>query len=304
MVWIIIIIALILLYILLSFLFFIFITNVKIPGPYKLINNKIEEVIKPYKNIYEDAAKWLRSKPKKEVNIKSKDGLRLHGIMLENPKAKGVILLAHGYRSTKERDVYAGAKNYYNMGLSILFIDQRCCGKSEGKYITFGVKESEDINEWIKYLRKNYKNKNIFLGGISLGATSVLLVNNPHVKAIVADSGFTSGWDEIKYCLKHYFYLPGFLFMPMINVFAKKIAKYNLKAKKTFDNLSKLNIPILFIHGNADDFVPTDNCVKNYEHYKGPKEILIIDGAQHGMSFLIDPETYLKTIKEFLKDYL
>lgn len=293
-----------LLYIIISYLIFIIICRVRNHSLLKIIDNNIKKSLITYNDIISNGLKWVENKPKEDIYIKSFDNLKLHGIMIKCKNSKGILLLAHGYRSTKERDIYSSLSEYYNLGFDILVIDQRGCGTSEGKYITFGLNESKDINKWVNYLHKNYPNKSIVLGGISLGATSVLLVNNPHVNCIIADSGFISPWEEINYCIKHYFHIPGIIFLPAINIFTNIISNFDLKKANTINNLKKLNIPILFIHGGDDDFVPCINTDLNYDNYHGPKELLIVDKANHGMSYLVDKNLYISTIKSFLDKYL
>ena len=104
------------------------------------------------------------------------------------------------------------------MGFSLLVIDERGCGLSEGKYITFGYNESKDINSWVNYIHRKYNNVKIILGGISLGASSTLMVNNKNVCAMIVDSAYISAWDEVKYCISHYFHIPGILFIYGINL--------------------------------------------------------------------------------------
>ena len=290
-------------YILICFIMFIFICYSNKVKAFKIIDRSIEDLLLPYKNIYYEALKWIKTHKYNNVSIKAYDGVKLTGIYFNNPKEKANLILAHGYRSKKERDLYASVHEYYNMGFSILLVDMRGCA-SGGKYITFGYKESKDLSKWVDYIYKKNPKSPIVLGGISLGATATLLTNNPHVKCMIEDSAFVSAYDEIKYCIKYYFHLPSIIFMPLISLFCKFLAGFSLKKTNTLDNLANLNIPILFIHGSKDDFVPVINCNINYDNYKGKKEILIIDGAMHGMGYLIDRDKYISTIKKFTNKYV
>ena len=298
------ILIIITLYIIISYFIFIVISRVSKHNFLKIIDKNIEKTLTPYQNIITNGLNWVNNKNYEDIYIKSFDHLKLHAIFIKHNSPKGIIILAHGYRSTKERDIYSSVHEYYNLGFSIVVIDQRGCGLSEGKYITFGLNESKDLNAWVNYLAKKYPTIPIVLGGISMGATSVLLVNNNLVRGMIVDSGFISPWEEINYCIKHYFHIPGIIFLPMINIYTNIIGKFDLKKTNTIKTLKKLNVPILFIHGGDDDFVPSINTDLNYDAYSGPKKLLIIDNANHGMSYLVNKELYVSTIKEFLDIYL
>ena len=234
------------------------------------------------------------------LSIKSHDKLNLTGLYIKNKKEKGLIILSHGYRSNVRRDLYASTHEYYDMGYSLLLINSRGC-ESEGKYITFGYQESRDISSWVNYMHKKKPKLKIILGGISLGATSTLMVNNKYVSLMIVDSGYKNAYEEISYVIKHYFHLPAFIFMPMISFYTYLFMEFRLKDVNTFNNLSKIDIPILFIHGYEDDFVLPQNTIDNYNHYKHKKDILIISGATHGMGYLVDRNSYINKIKEFIK---
>ena len=304
---IILIILLITLYLLTSYILFIFISKKfnNYPLSSKIAN--ISELLKPYENEINKGTKWVNSKNKEDIYIKSFDNLKLHGLLIKKNKPKGIFLEVHGYRSNPCRDLYPSCYNYYNMGYSILLIDQRCSGKSEGKYLTFGINESKDIISWIKYLNKEFPNIPIILAGISMGASTVclsveLLEDNMNVKAVLSDSAFISAYDEIKYCLEYYFKIPSFLFIDMINIWSKILGKYDIKARNVINSLNSRNIPLLLIHGEDDDFVPTSNSIDIYNKYNGDiKELVLFPKAQHGMNYLVDSKKYIKSIEDIFK---
>jgi fermentation-respiration switch protein FrsA (DUF1100 family) len=269
----------------------------------------INEMLKPYDIIIKEGNNWVKEKiNKKEVEdiyIKSKDNLRLHGLFIENKKSKGVIIEVHGYRSTAERDLYTSCHKYYEMGYSLLLIDNRTSNKSEGKYITFGIRESEDVILWINYLNKRFPRLNIVLAGISMGASTVLMSLNDikesnNIKCALVDCGYISAYKEVLYCIKHYFHINGKLFIHMIDFWCKLFAKFSFKEKNTVDSLKNTRIPILFVHGLIDDFVPCKNTQINYEKYIGKKKMIIFEEATHGLSYLVDSNKYISGVKEFL----
>ena len=309
-IFIIVLISLIILYLLITYLMFIFVSR-KLSNNILPMESIVEETIKPYESIVKVGNDWVDEKYKnnevEDVYIKS-DDLKLHGILIENKNSKGTIIEVHGYRSSAKRDLFASVNEYYNMGYNILLIDQRASNLSEGKYITFGIKESIDLINWVKYVNNRFKNKSVILAGISMGASTVLMslknINESmNVKCALVDCGYISAYKEVLYCIKHYFHLNGILFIDAINMWCKIFAGYSLKENDTISSLEKTNIPILFVHGLIDDFVPSKNTLINYEKYKGPKEMIIFDNATHGISYLTEPERYLNGIKNFVSKY-
>lgn len=310
-IFIIVLICLFILYLLITYLMFVFVSR-KISNNILPMEKFVEEAIKPYEDIVKVGSDWMKEKfNKKEVEdvyITSDDNLKLHAYLLDNKNSKGTIILVHGYRSNPERDLYASTHEYYNMGYSLLLINQRTSEQSEGKYITYGIKECKDLIKWIKFINKRYPNKNVYLAGISMGASTCLMslkyvTKEMNVKCCLVDCGYISAYKEVSYCLRHYFHLNGSLFMGMINTWCKLFGHFDLKSENTIDSLSKTNIPILFAHGLIDDFVPCKNSFINYEKYNGPKQLEIFDNATHGISYLTEHERYLNVLKKFLKEY-
>jgi fermentation-respiration switch protein FrsA (DUF1100 family) len=272
------------------------------------MSKKVAKSLEPYKDIIDRGNNWINKQLLQDIYIKTKDKIVLHGTLIKNKNSKGIFLEVPGYRSTPDRDLYPSCHEYYNMGYSILLIDNRSSGKSTGKYITFGIKESQDIVLWIRHLNRLYPNKNIILAGVSMGATSILMSlkrikKNMNVKLALVDSPFIYPYEEVLYCIKHYFHINGRLLIDMINLWSIIIAKYNLKEENTISCLKRTNIPILFVHGLDDDFVLPKNSIINYKKYNGPKELQLFEKATHGISYLVNPTKYVKAIKEFISKY-
>lgn len=269
----------------------------------------VAKTLEPYQGILKKGNDWVEAKKNnnqvEDIYIKSFDGLKLHAIFIERSDSKGIFIECHGYRSTASRDLYASCSEYYNMGYSLLVVDNRTCDKSDGKYITFGVNESKDVVSWIKYLNVRFPAKSIVLAGVSMGATTVLMAlkdisKKMNVKCVIADCGYVSPYDEVLYCIKHYFHINGKLFIDMINLWCKMIAKFSLKEISTILAIKNTKIPILFIHGLDDDFVLPENSRINYSEYGGKKEIQLFENASHGISYLVDSKRYMKIVKNIL----
>ena len=273
----------------------------------------VEEEIKKtsyakyYKSIVASDA-WLKSHNAQDVCVLSKDGLKLHGLWIPAENPRGTILLAHGYRSTFLVDFGLAYAFYHALGMNILVPHQRAHGKSEGNYITFGVKESEDMQCWIEYHNRTYGMHQMILSGLSMGATTVLYLadqNLPsNVKCVIADCGFTSPHAILDVVYRTVVHIPSGASLWAANLFAQIFAGFGLKEKDTREVLKNAKIPVLMIHGLDDDFVPSYMTQQGYDACTGEKELLLVEKAGHGTSFLADKEAYTSKIISFLEKHL
>lgn len=242
------------------------------------------------------------------VQITSNDGLKLSGIWVPAEEPKGTILLAHGYRSSKMVDFSLALEMYHNYGMNILVPDQRSHGKSEGRFITFGVKESEDMLSWVLYHNQTFGEIPLILSGLSMGASTMLYLADQelpdNVKGIIADCGFTSPWEIIKSVFRNVIHLPAEPTLLAADLFARLFAGFSLREKDTRKTLANSKLPVLLVHGVLDGFVPCEMTRQAYAACREPKELLLVDGADHGVSFLVDQERYVQTVIAFLKKYV
>lgn len=240
--------------------------------------------------------------------ITSFDGLKLHAYKVINktPSNKSAITV-HGYTS-EGLNMSSYAKKYYDMGYNILIPDLRGHASSEGDYIGMGWDDRLDIISWINSIIKNDKNSEIVLHGVSMGAATVTMASGEdlpnNVKAIIADCGYTSVWDEFSYQLKALFSLPEFPILDASNIITKLRAGYNLKDGSCIDQVKKSTTPILYIHGDKDDFVPYYMMKELYDATNSEKEMLTIKDAEHAKSSEVDPKTYWTTIYNFTNKYV
>lgn len=252
--------------------------------------------------------KFLKENPSQEVQIQSYDGLKLSGVWVPAENPKGTILLAHGYRSSKMVDFSLAFGMYHALGMNILIPDQRTHGKSEGKYITFGVKESRDMQSWISYHNKTFGEIPLILSGLSMGASTMLYLADQdlpeNVKGIIADCGFTSPREIIKSVFHSVIHLPAAPTLWVTDLFARLFAGFSLTEKDTRRTLENSKLPVLLVHGVDDGFVPCEMTRQAYAACKEPKELLLVDGADHGVSFLVDKDRYVKTVIAFLEKHL
>ena len=252
---------------------------------------------------------WLEGKEREEVSITGGDGLLLRGLFVPNPEAKGTLLLFHGWRSTWKTDFIIAFPFYYSLGLNLLAVDQRAQNGSQGKYITYGVRECDDLALWVQWAAGRLgKEHPLFLGGLSMGASTVLMAADlpfeANVRGIVADCGFTSPYDIIRCVAARGTDRPLKLPMALLNVFTRLFAGFGLRERSTVESLRRTKLPVLLIHGLADDFVPAEMSRENYKACAGEKELVLVEGAGHGMSYVVEPDRVRERIAAFVRSHL
>lgn len=243
-----------------------------------------------------------------DTYITSSDNLKLHAYEVKNEnKTDKWAIVVHGYTS-EGKLLSSKAKHLYNMGYNVLVPDLRSHGSSEGDYIGMGWHDRLDIIDWINYIVKNNPNSEIALHGTSMGSATVLMVSGEklpsNVKAIVADCGYTSVYDEFSYQLKQLFNLPAFPIMNFSDVVTHIRAGYCLNDASAINQVKKSTTPILYIHGDKDDFVPYYMMDELYNATNSEKEKLTIEGGEHANSDLVNSKLYWSTVNSFLEKYI
>lgn len=251
---------------------------------------------------------WVSSVSIAPWEIESEDGLSLKGFFYPAAKESQTYVLAvHGY-TVDHRDIVPAIKPFADQGYHVLAIDQRGRGESEGDFLSMGWLEKDDVVLWTKKIVEQDPQAQIILYGESMGAATVMMASGEklpeQVKAVVEDCGYTSAYAMFQDQLKARFGLPEFPFLPAAKLIGQLRAGFNFGDASAIDQLKKADLPILFIHGGADDYVPTYMGRELYESYQGEKELLIIEGAEHGASADVDPTLYYDTVFAFLNKIL
>lgn len=264
----------------------------------------------PARDRMEAAQAWLRAHTEEHVSISSFDGLTLSALYVpaDTDCPKGTLILLHGYRSLATIDFALEVEFLHNLGYRLLVPYQRSHGESGGKYITYGVKERYDCRDWARYARQRFGGEeDLFLAGISMGAATVLMalaLELPdNVRGVMADCGFTSPWEIMKHVSRRDFHLPSFPLLNALDVMARSIAGFGLKEADTREALRQSRIPVLFLHGEADDFVPLRMTRENFQACAGEKELFLVKGAGHAQSFAVDTPGCEEKIAAFLQRY-
>ena len=264
-----------------------------------------------YKEVIAPNKEWLFARELEHITIRSRDGLTLHGDFLPAEyQSNKLAICGHGYTGCGLKDCVSIAVFFHRMGYNCLIVDHRAHGKSEGDYVGFGILDRFDMKAWIDCMEKRFEgNAEIVLYGVSMGATIAVMTAgltslSPSVKAVVADCAFTSPYDVFAHILKRDYHLPPFPIMNINDMMCRRKAGYGFRDYSTLDAVQATGVPILFIHGKDDDFVPVWMSEKNYKMCRSPKDILIVDNAAHAASYYENKEAYEAKVKGFLEKYV
>lgn len=253
---------------------------------------------------------WLMdSSSYKDTYRTSSDGLKLHGYEINNivEPTNVWVITVHGYM-IEGKDMSDYGKKFYEMGYNVLIPDLRGHGKSEGDYIGMGWDDRSDIISWINYIIEKDNNAKIVLHGVSMGAGAVMMTSGEelpsNVEAIVEDCGYTSAWDQFSYQLDTLFGYPEFPVLNMASLVTKVRAGYWLGNASAINQVAKAKVPMLFIHGDKDDFVPYYMMDEVYNAANCEKEKVTVEGAVHAEAATTNPELYWTSIKNFINKHL
>ena len=269
------------------------------------IDNEAKRIIEENRRIEKEFVdEWLETIENKKVEVKAEDDIVLRGTeYLAKEKSDKWAIVLHGYHSTPESVLSIGM-HFSERGYNILIPSMRASNESEGEYIGMGWLDKDDLKCWINLIIEQNNNAEIVLHGSSMGAATVLMASGDelpnNVKAIIEDSAYTSVWDIFASEAKARFNLPSFPVLNMFEIVANIRAKYDIKEASAVEQVKKSTIPILFIHGDADDFVPEYMCEELYKVANCKKDKIIIHDAGHTESKYKEPETYYNKIFEFL----
>lgn len=270
------------------------------------------ESVKPNSPLYA-GTKWYQQVKKIKWTQESVGGhlnLVANYIPAEH-KTNQTVVIAHGYMGSKEK-MAPYAYIFHQLGYNVLTPDDRGQGQSQGNYVGYGWPDRLDYIKWIRQvIHHNGSDSKIVMFGISMGGATTMMVSGEksvptQVKAYIEDCGYTSVADEINYEAGQLYHMPAFPKWPLVPILSGIThlrAGYSMYEASSLNQVKKNHLPMLFIHGGKDKFVPTKMVYPLYEASKGPKQLLIVKNAPHAASYQTDPQLYVKTIQQFLKRY-
>lgn len=250
----------------------------------------------------------MAARPYESITITSFDGSKLFARYYHVADNVPVHIMFHGYKSSSILDCSGMSHFAQQLGHNAIVVDQRSHGQSEGSVITFGIKERKDCQAWIQYAIKRFGNDvPIMLFGLSMGASTVLMVNDlelpKNVKGIIADCPYSSPKEIIMKVAKE-MHFPPHIMLPFVWLGGCLFGHFNLFESSAIEAIKTSEIPILILHGNTDELVPCDMSRKML--LSGAKDITLelFEGAGHGLSYIILPDKYEKTVVKFMKKCL
>ena len=267
------------------------------------------KIYDPYREKMVEWIKGTRSTPHRDVSITSFDGLTLRGKFYEYKSGAPIEILFHGYQGSAERDLGGAVMRCFALERSALIVDHRGSGTSDGKVITFGVNESRDCLSWIDFTIKNIDpDAKIIITGISMGASTVMIAAGldlpKNVVGVLADCGYTSAKEIIQKVMVD-MKLPPRLLYPFAKLGARLFGKFDLDERSPIESLKNARVPVLFIHGDDDRYVPYEMSVKNFNACaSSEKKLVTVHGAGHGLAYPYDIPNYLKEVREFFDPIL
>lgn len=261
------------------------------------------KIYEPFRESITQWTKEMRAMPYQVFTVTSFDNLTLYGKYYEYKPGAPIELMFHGYRGSAERDLSGGVQRSFQAGRSVLLVDQRCCGQSDGHTITFGIYEHRDCLTWIAFMCQHFgPDVKIILTGVSMGAATVVMAGGKplpkNVIGILADCGYSSAREIICKVIKD-MGIPPWLGFPFVKLGARLFGHFDLEETSPLEMVKQCRVPVIFYHGEEDDFVPCEMSIALYEACPSPKQLITIPGAGHGLSYPVAPEHYLKTLKEF-----
>ena len=252
---------------------------------------------------------WMEGTSFVRLSLTARDGTPLAGYYLAAPEpSRRTAVLVHGYGANA--GLMANYAQFYREdGFNVFMPDNRSHGASGGRWIGMGWLDKDDLISWLPLLcEKIGSSGQILLHGVSMGASAILMMNSrellPQVTCMIADCGYTSAWDEFLHQLKTMFGLPSFPLLFIASCEARLAAGYDFQEASALESVKNARVPIFFIHGDSDVFVPTAMAYELYEAASCERELWIVPGAQHAMAYYMDPPEYSRRVRRFYEKYI
>ncbi len=247
---------------------------------------------------------WLSGA--KYITHRNREDMRLRAWFIPQDSRRYAVI-CHGYGGNSKQ-MLARAKHFYDMGFNVLLPDSRAHGGSDGRMIGMGWPERRDIVEWVYELLRRDEDAQIVLFGISMGAATVMMtageVLPKQVKLVIEDCGYTSAWEQFKAVMPPLYHTPPYPVLPVASVLARLRTGYSFRRASALAQMRQCRIPVLFIHGEKDELVPSSMALRLYGAARCEKQLLIVPEAGHAEAAEKAPELYWDTIRTFIEKYI
>jgi len=264
---------------------------------------KIEKILEYESDNPSFDINWYEQLEKEDISVKSPFGYAISGSFIRNEKSDGrTVIFCHGITVSRICMIKYAAM-YYKRGWNLFLYDHRRHGKSGGKTTTYGYFEKHDLKAVVDYISGKVGSSAIIgIHGESMGAATLLQYAGMEDKAdfYIADCPYSSLWELLRYLLKRDHHLPPFPLMQIADFFIRLQGKFSVKSVNPYDDVKNINKPVLFIHGETDDYVPTSMSIEMHKVKKGFAELYIAPGAGHAKSVRTDPKAYEDVVFSFL----
>lgn len=246
----------------------------------------------------------------RDTVITDPQGVRLHALYAAAPEPTDrTAVIVHGYTDCAVRMLMIGYLYNHDLRYNILLPDLHYHGRSQGRAIRMGWLDRLDVLRWMEIADGIFgSNTQMVVHGISMGAATTMMAagepQQPYVKCFVEDCGYTSVWDEFSNELKTSFGLPAFPLMYTSSWLCGLRYGWTFREASALKQVAKCRLPMLFIHGDADDYVPTWMVYPLYEAKPGEKELWLVPGAGHAYSYRDNREEYTARVRDFVGRYI
>lgn len=281
----------------------------------KDLNGSYEYMFRTYPHIRNWADSLNHHKALRDTFITADDGTRLHALYaFADTATNRTAVIVHGYTDNAVRMLHIGYLYHHDLKYNILLPDLRFSGLSGGNHLQMGWNDRLDVLRWMDVANAVFSEKGncgltqMVVHGISMGGATTMCVSGepqqPLVKCFVEDCGYTSVWDEFAGELKKQFGMPEFPLLYVASMMTDWRYGWNFNEAAARKQVERCNLPMLFIHGDKDDFVPSWMGDSVHAHKAGDKVLWKTKGVEHAESYLKFPRQYTETVRTFTNKYM
>lgn len=273
----------------------------------------MESVVSYFNENYPELVGWVDEMIAEgnltDTVITMPSGEKHHGYFLkgDNPRGRTVVV-THGYKSCAYHMFDFAHMFRENLHCNVVLPNLHAHYLSEGEMIQMGWKDADDLLHWAKVAEERFREDGVeskmVIMGLSMGAATTMNVSGkenlpPYIKGFIEDCGFTSVWDEFAFVGKRDFNLPKFPLLHLASKMCENRYGWNFKEASPLESVKRCKLPMLFIHGDQDNFVPSWMVHPLYEAKQGEKYLWVAPGSAHAESYADHPEEYVKQIVQF-----